>query len=241
MSKLILDPSHYVPSMNVRRRSFLVGLGAGATVLAMGGTYVLADEAESQKARADKRPDGRSRLPPGQYLLKKLRDMGGEAGDATPGTARIKIYGDVDAPFEISFKELLEMTQVEQVCDVHCVTKWTVLDSKWTGVRVSDLAARAKVRATAKHVIFEAAHGYTSNVPIKEATAPNVLLAHRLDGAPLPRANGAPIRALVPDLYFWKSAKWLTAIRFSATDKPGYWETRGYHNHADPWPEERYG
>jgi DMSO/TMAO reductase YedYZ molybdopterin-dependent catalytic subunit len=97
------------------------------------------------------------------------------------------------------------------------------------------------VRTSAKHVIFEAAHGYTSNLPIKEATAPNVLLAHRLDGAPLPRANGAPIRALVPDLYFWKSAKWLTAIRFSASDKPGYWETRGYHNHADPWTEERYG
>ena len=66
-------------------------------------------------------------------------------------------------------------------------------------------------------------------------------MAHRLDGTPLARANGAPVRALVPDLYFWKSAKWLTGIRFSDVDRPGYWETRGYHNHADPWREERYG
>jgi DMSO/TMAO reductase YedYZ molybdopterin-dependent catalytic subunit len=219
----------------------IVGLGAGATVLALGGKYVLADEAEAEKARATKRADGKPRLPPGQYLLKALRDMGGEQGDATPGTAKLKVYGDVDAPFEISFKELLEMTQVEQVCDVHCVTKWTMLDSKWTGVKVADLAARAKVKETVKHVIFEASHGYTSNVPFKEATAPNVLVAHRLGSAPIPRANGAPFRALVPDLYFWKSAKWLTAIRFVTDDKPGYWETRGYHNHANPWKEERYG
>jgi DMSO/TMAO reductase YedYZ molybdopterin-dependent catalytic subunit len=237
--KLGLDLSAFVPSM--KRRSLLIGLGVGTAVLAMGGTYVLADEAEAEKARADKRPDGRPRLPPGQYLLKKLRDMGGEQGDATPGTAKLKVYGDVDAPFEISFKELLAMTQVEQLCDVHCVTKWTVLGSKWTGVKVADLAARAKIRTTVKHVVFESAHGYSANVPLKEATAANALVAHRLGDELIPRANGAPMRALVPDLYFWKSAKWLTAIRFVTDDKPGYWETRGYHNHADPWKEERYG
>jgi DMSO/TMAO reductase YedYZ molybdopterin-dependent catalytic subunit len=78
-------------------------------------------------------------------------------------------------------------------------------------------------------------------VLLREALAPNALVAHRLDGTPLARANGAPARALVPDLYFWKSAKWLTGIRFVAQDQPGYWETRGYHNHGDPWKEERYG
>ena len=121
------------------------------------------------------------------------------------------------------------------------MTKWTVLDSRWTGVRVADLAARAKPKASARHVIFEAHAGYTANVPIREALAPNVLVAHKYEGSSLARTHGAPVRALVPDLYFWKSAKWLTGIRFVATDKPGYWETRGYHNHADPWREERYG
>jgi DMSO/TMAO reductase YedYZ molybdopterin-dependent catalytic subunit len=90
-------------------------------------------------------------------------------------------------------------------------------------------------------VIFEAAHGYTANVPLREALGPQIMVVRELAGAPLPRAHGGPLRALVPHLYFWKSAKWLTGIRFVARDEPGYWETRGYHNHGDPWREERYG
>jgi DMSO/TMAO reductase YedYZ molybdopterin-dependent catalytic subunit len=167
--------------------------------------------------------------------------MGGEEGDPSPGNWRLRVYGEVDRPFELDFGALLAMPQVEQACDVHCVTKWSVLGATFAGVRVADLAARAGVRAGAHHVIFEAAHGYSSNVPLREALAPTVLVAHRLEGTPLGRPHGAPARALVPDLYFWKSAKWLNAIRFSAEDRPGYWETRGYHNHADPWKEERYG
>jgi DMSO/TMAO reductase YedYZ molybdopterin-dependent catalytic subunit len=234
------EPRIWTPSM--KRRAFLGAVTAGGIIAALGGgKYVLAQEAEAEKARNEKRPDGRPRLPPNQYLLRKLRDMGGQEGDSTPGNHRLKVYGEVEAPFEISFKDLLAMQQVEQVCDVHCVTKWTVLNSKWTGVKVADLAARAKVKPTARHVVFESAHDYTSNVPLREALAPNVLVAHRLEGSPIPRANGAPLRALVPDLYFWKSAKWLTGIRFLSSDRPGYWETRGYHNHADPWREERYG
>jgi Oxidoreductase molybdopterin binding domain len=230
-----------VPSMG--RRTFLRRVaGAGTVVLALGGgTYVLASEEDERRARDTKRPDGRPRLPPSQYLLKRLRPMGGEEGDPSPGAFRLKVYGEVEQPFEIDFAELLKMPQTEQTCDVHCVTKWTMLDAKWTGVRVADLAARAKPKGSARHVVFEAAHGYTSNVPIKEALAPNVLVAHKHEGNPLARPHGAPVRALVPDLYFWKSAKWLRAIRFVTRDEPGYWETRGYHNHADPWAEERYG
>ena len=107
-------------------------------------------------------------------------------------------------------------------------------------VRVADLAARAKVRGSAHYVIFEAASGYTANIPLHDALKPNVLVAHKHDGLPLARPHGAPVRALVPDSYFWKSAKWLTGIYFTETDRPGYWETRGYSNHADPWKEERY-
>jgi DMSO/TMAO reductase YedYZ molybdopterin-dependent catalytic subunit len=222
----------------MNRRSFV----AGGVIVALGGTtYVLASEEEERKARGMQRPDGRSRLPPGQYLLQRIRPMGGTEGDPSPGGWRLKVHGEVEEPFTLDFAGLLAMTQVQQTCDVHCVTKWTVLDAKWTGVKMADLAARARVKASARHVIFEAAAGYTANVPLREALAPNVLVAHRYEGQPLARANGAPVRVLVPDLYFWKSAKWLTGIRFVATDRPGYWETRGYHNHADPWKEERYG
>jgi DMSO/TMAO reductase YedYZ molybdopterin-dependent catalytic subunit len=114
-----------------------------------------------------------------------------------------------------------------------------MLDAHFGGVTVSGLAARAKPTMSARYVIFEAAAGYTANVDITEAMKPNVIIAHRYEGQPLPRAHGAPVRAIVPDRYFWKSAKWLTGIRFVAKDEPGYWEVRGYHNHADPWKEER--
>jgi len=230
----------FKPSMS--RRAFVRSAMIGTGIFALGGaTYVIASEAEDAKARQMKRPDGRSRLPPGQYLLSRIRPMGGTEGDASPGGFRLQVHGEVESPFTIDFAELLKMPQIDQTCDVHCVTKWTCLDSKWTGVRLADLAARAKPKPSARHVIFEAYAGYTSNVPIREALAPNVLIAHKYEGSPLARSHGAPVRALVPDLYFWKSAKWLTGIRFASSDKPGYWETRGYHNHADPWTEERYG
>jgi DMSO/TMAO reductase YedYZ molybdopterin-dependent catalytic subunit len=210
--------------------------------MALGGAaYVLADTEEERRAREARRPDGRARLPPNQYLLKRLRPMGGDEGDPSPGNWRLQVHGEVDNPLSLDFAAMLAMPQVDQSCDVHCVTKWTVLDAHFTGVRVADLAAAAKVRPSAHHVIFEAANGYTSNVPLHDAMKPDVLIAHRLEGTPLARAHGAPARALVPDLYFWKSAKWVTGVRFVHDDAPGFWETRGYHNHADPWKEERYG
>ena len=236
----LLGSSVVTPSM--QRRTFLRASASGVILVALGGgAYVFADDDETRRARAELRPDGRPRLPPNQYLLKRLRPMGGDEGDPSPGAWRLRLHGEVEKPQVLDFAALLGMTPIDQECDVHCVTKWSVLGARFTGVRVSELADRAKVKPGARHVIFEGAHGYTSNVPLHEAMAPTVLVAHRLDGTPLARDHGAPVRALVPDLYFWKSAKWLTGIRFVATDQPGYWETRGYHNHADPWKEERYG
>ncbi len=233
-------PARLHPSM--QRRTFLRAVSAGTVVMALGGgAYVLADSEDEERARATLRPDGRPRLPPGQHLLQRLRPMGGDQGDPSPGGFRLQVHGEVDSPYTLDFEGLRAMPQVEQECDVHCVTKWTVLGAHFTGVRVADLAERARVRPGAHYVIFEAAYGYTANVPLHEALAPSVLVAHRHEGTPLARAHGAPARALVPDLYFWKSAKWLTGVRFAREDAPGYWETRGYHNHADPWKEERYG
>lgn len=241
MSRILRpSPDEFSPSMG--RRTFVRSAMAGTVILALGGGgYVLASEEDEKRARATNRPDGRPRLPPSQYLLKRIRPMGGAEGDPSPGGFRLKVYGEVESPFTIDFAELLKMPQVDQVCDVHCVTKWTVLDAKWTGVKLADLAARAKPKQNARFLIFEANEGYTANVPLREALAPNVLLAHKYEGQSLARAHGAPVRAVVPDLYFWKSAKWLTGIRFVSRDEPGYWETRGYHNHADPWKEERHG
>ncbi|WP_437757113.1 molybdopterin-dependent oxidoreductase [Sorangium sp. So ce1389] len=225
---------------SIERRRFLKTALAGTVITALGGgTYVMA-AADDPRARAI-RADGRPRLPPGQRIIDALKPMGGDPGDPSPAAFRLRVHGEVDNPLALDFAALLALPQTDQVCDVHCVTGWSLLDGRWRGVQVAHLAKLAKVRDTARYVIFEAAQGYTANMRLAEALAPNVLVAHQHDGKPLTRPHGPPARSLVPDLYFWKSAKWLTGIRFVARDQPGYWETRGYHNHADPWKEERYG
>ena len=224
---------------SLERRRFIQAAGAGTVVLALGGVYVLSDEL-TREAQAQTRADGRPRLPPGQRVIQALRPMGGEPGDPSPSAYRLRVHGAVEAPFELTFAELLGLPQSEQSLDVHCVTTWSVLGANFKGVKVADLAERAKPKKSARYVIFESAHDYTSNVSLHDALKPTVMVAHQLNGAPLPRAHGAPVRAIVPEFYFWKSAKWLTGIRFSDHDEPGYWETRGYNNHADPWRSERY-
>ncbi|CAN5330356.1 hypothetical protein BH09MYX1_BH09MYX1_32220 [soil metagenome] len=228
------------PKMN-GRRNFMRLLTAGTVLVAVGGgLYAVVDDQKTRDARKLKLADGRPRLPPGQHLIERIRPMGGQEGDPSPSAFRLKVHGEVDAPYELDMAGLLAMPQTLQTCDIHCVTKWSLFDSHWTGVKLADLAAKAKLKASARYVIFEAAYGYTANIPLREAMKPNVLIAHKYEGQPIPRAHGAPVRSLVPQSYFWKSAKWLTGIRFAATDAPGYWETRGYNNHADPWVEERY-
>lgn len=205
----------------------------------LGGVYYFSDDLTSV-ARAQTRPDGRPRLPPGQRVIAQLKPMGGQPGNPNLSGYRLKVHGEVEHPFELTFAQLLELPQVTRQVDVHCVTGWSMLDSEWKGVRLSEIAQRAGIKDSARHVIFEAAHGYTANVPRADALRDDVMIVHEHAGRRLARAHGAPVRSLVPDLYFWKSAKWLTGIRFVRHDEPGYWEVRGYHNHGDPWREERY-
>jgi len=226
---------------SMTRRSFLSRAASGTAVAAMGGGLIyLVNDQLTREAQAMTLTDGRPRLPPGQRLLEALRPMGGTPGSPSVTDFRLKIHGEVERPTELDWTTLLGQTQTELALDVHCVTGWSVFGAKFKGVRLKDLAALVGVKPSARHVVFEAAHDYTANVRLAEALHPDVLVAHRLDDRPLPRTHGAPVRAVVPSLYFWKSPKWLTGIKFVARDEPGYWETRGYHNHADPWLEERY-
>jgi DMSO/TMAO reductase YedYZ molybdopterin-dependent catalytic subunit len=224
------------------RRSFLKNAAAGTALVALGGAlYRIAADDMTRKARAEARPDGKKRLPPGQRVIESLRPMGGAEGDGQAKNFRLRVHGAVKTPFELDYAGLLALPQVDRQVDVHCVTGWSMLGATWKGVSIATLAEKAGVTGAARHVIFEAAHGYTTNVRLEEALVPNALVTHRLNGRPFALAHGAPVRGLIPDLYFWKSAKWLTGIRFVTRDEPGYWEVRGYHNHADPWKEERYG
>lgn len=235
------DDDELILKRLLARRRFIQRAASGTVIAAFGGgLWVLADGL-TREARAQTRSDGRPRLPPGQRVIQRLKPMGGDPGDPSPGKLRLRVHGEVERPFSLGFSELLALPQADLAVDVHCVTGWSVLGARVRGVRVRDLAERARPKKGARYVIFEAAHGYTANVPLSEALKPSVLVAHRLEDRPLPRAHGAPVRAIVPDLYFWKSAKWLTGIRFASKNEPGYWEQRGYHDYGDPWKEERHG
>ena len=224
------------------RRNFIKSAAAGTALMALGGAlFRIAADDLTRQARAERRPDGKPRLPPGQRVIESLRPMGGQEGDGDVKTFKLKVHGLVNKPFEVDYAGLLKLPQVTKEADVHCVTGWTMLAGQWKGVQIAKLAEIAEVKKEARYVIVEAAHGYTANVPLKYALTDNALVTYRLNGKPFPLAHGAPVRGLIPDLYFWKSAKWITGLRFVKDDKPGYWEVRGYHNRADPWSEERYG
>ena len=134
----------------------------------------------------------------------------------------------------------MALEQVDVTCDIHCVTRWSKLDTRWRGVRVRTLLERARPRPGATHVMAHSHGGYTTNVPLDALLDDDVLVAHSYDGAPLEPDHGAPPRLLVPRRYFWKSAKFLRALELMAEDRPGFWEDNGYHNDGDPWREQRH-
>ncbi len=146
----------------------------------------------------------------------------------------------MEATQTLSFPQLLALPQTELVTDIHCVTSWTKLDTKWKGVPFRALVDLARPRKGAQYVIMECEQGFTTSLPLAALLDDDVLLAHSYDGQPLPPEHGGPVRMLVPKRYFYKSAKWLRGLRFVSQDEPGFWEVRGYSNVADPWAETRY-
>jgi DMSO/TMAO reductase YedYZ molybdopterin-dependent catalytic subunit len=224
----------------ISRRAFLAAAGGTIVSIGLPGAFVKLSDAEQRKLAADTRSDGRPRLPPGQLAVEKIRNMGGTPGTATAKNWRLRIHGEVEKPAVLSYQDLLDLDQVNITCDIHCVTGWTLLDSQWRGVRLATIMDIVRPKKNGNFIIFEAAAGYTSNVPISDARKENVILAHSFFGEKLPREHGAPVRVLIPDRYFYKSAKWLEGIKITSRDEPGFWETLGYSNSADPWKEERY-
>lgn len=224
----------------ISRRAFLAAAGGAIISIGLPGVFIKLSDAEQHALAANIRPDGRPRLPPGQFAVKKIKDMGGRPGTATIANWSLRIHGEVENPAVLSYRELLNLGQVHITCDVHCVTGWTLLDSQWSGVHLTTIMDTVRPRRNGGFIIFEAAGGYTSNVPISETRKENAILAHSFFGEKLSQKHGAPVRVLIPDRYFYKSAKWLEGIKVTSRDEPGFWETRGYSNSADPWKEERY-
>ena len=185
-------------------------------------------------------PDAPSdRVPPGQYVT---RDFPVLSAGPTPRIGldewRFEIIGQVDQPRGWSWQELTALPSEEISVDIHCVTKWSKLDTSWRGVSVDALLDG--VETSAGFAVAHSYGGYTTNLPLEDLTGGKAWVAYQYDGEALEPEHGGPARLLVPHLYFWKSAKWVRAFEFLDVNTPGFWEVNGYHLRADPWEEERY-
>lgn len=190
----------------------------------------------------DVRPTDRDRTPPGQILTRKWPVLHyGHVPRVDPATWRFRIWGAVKEPIEIDWAGFEALPRREVLCDIHCVTRWSRHDNRFAGVPVQELLRRVHLLPTATHVLVHAAPDYTTNLPLEDLDRPENLLATHHDGELLAPEHGGPIRLVVPHLYFWKSAKWVTGVEVMEGDEPGFWEENGYHMHGDPWAEQRFG
>jgi len=167
--------------------------------------------------------------------------VGGVPYVRPPADWDLRVWGAVERPARWDLAEFTSLPITRVRCDIHCVTTWSKLDTVWEGVSLAWLLDEVRPLPECTHVVSHGENGYTANVPLEALRAPDVLLAHRFGGRPLEPVHGAPVRLMIPQLYFWKSTKWLRGLEFTVGDHPGFWEVRGYSDSADPWKEERYG
>jgi DMSO/TMAO reductase YedYZ molybdopterin-dependent catalytic subunit len=180
-----------------------------------------------------------SRVPPGQYVTPDYPVL---SAGPTPHTPLeqwdFSILGEVDEPRSWTWEEFQALPSEDIKTDVHCVTKWSKLDTHWQGVSLDTLLDG--IETSAEYALQFAEGGYTTNTPLEDLMGGRAWIVYGYEGEPLPAEHGGPARMLIPHLYFWKSAKWIRGLRLLNEDQPGFWETNGYHNYGDPWKEQRY-
>jgi DMSO/TMAO reductase YedYZ molybdopterin-dependent catalytic subunit len=182
-----------------------------------------------------------TRVPPGQSVTEKWPVLHyGSVPRVDLARWRFRIFGLVETPLELTYDELLALPRTSITRDIHCVTTWSRFDNTFEGVPFREVLKVARPRPEATHVLVHAEYGFTTNLPLEDLDRDDVLLANKHDGKELTPDHGWPLRLVVPHLYFWKSAKWVRGLEFMAADKPGFWESHGYHMRGDPWKEERY-
>jgi DMSO/TMAO reductase YedYZ molybdopterin-dependent catalytic subunit len=192
--------------------------------------------------RIDVRTKDRERLPPGQIVTQKWPVLHyGTVPIVDTAKWNFTVKGSVEAPFSLSWNELMAMPRQETVCDIHCVTRWSRYDNVFEGIPLAPILEPARLKPEAAFVLVHAEHGFTTNLPLEDVNRPGNLLALKHNGQDLDPEHGGPVRLLIPHLYFWKSAKWVRGLEFLEEDYPGFWEQNGYHMRGEPWEEERYG
>jgi DMSO/TMAO reductase YedYZ molybdopterin-dependent catalytic subunit len=187
------------------------------------------------------------RLPPGQTPIKRLLRWGIDHPGITRSNPKIdlktyalSIDGEVKKPLTLRWDDILKLSKVESVSDFHCVEGWSVVGCRWEGIRFREIVETVRPKENAKFVTFECADGYTTSLSLQELSGDDVLLAYKLDGKPLEEGIGFPLRLVVPNKYAYKSALWVTRIRFTVNKERGYWERRGYSDTADVWKNDRF-
>ncbi|TMD25591.1 MAG: sulfite oxidase-like oxidoreductase [Chloroflexi bacterium] len=189
----------------------------------------------------EKDPAIAARIPPGQYQTTKFPVLHyGSVPRTELARWDFRVWGEVDSPLTLTWDQFKALPRKRVNTDIHCVTRWTKLDTTWEGVPIQEILRLAGVRPTATHVLAHCEQGYTANLPLDVLDDDDVLLADTFGGADLELEHGWPLRLLVPKRYFWKSAKWIRGLEFLDHDILGFWERYGYNNDADPWKEERY-
>ena len=185
-------------------------------------------------------PSESKRVPPGQYLAKGFPIL---TYGATPQVSRdeweFSVWGLVK-PMTFSWSDFMGLPQHEFTADFHCVTRWSKLDVKWTGIKVTDFMKLIEVDPKAVHVMQHCYGGYTTNITMADFVLEENFFAVKLFGEDLTAEHGGPMRAIVPHLYAWKSAKWINGLEFLESEELGFWERNGYHRRGEPWLEERY-
>jgi DMSO/TMAO reductase YedYZ molybdopterin-dependent catalytic subunit len=185
----------------------------------------------------------RARVPPGQAVTTRFYALTAEEVPVVDTTSLvITVHGEVERPVSLQYAQLMTLPHLVRSADFHCVEGWSVLGTTWGGVAVADVlkATGVVVKPTARFVMVECVTGYTTNLPLDVLMDPETMLVWEWNGLPLPPEHGGPLRLLVPSLYAWKDAKWVQGFEFMTEDRAGFWESRGYHMHGDPWKQERY-
>jgi len=194
----------------------------------------------NRQALIDKGVDP-ARLPPGQYTTERFPTLhAGVVPDVDLATWGFTVDGLVAAEKRWTWDEFRTLPNQRRTADIHCVTKWTKLDTEWEGVPVTTVWDMIDPDPAATHVLVNAYHGFTANLPVDDFLRTDNLFAHSFGGSPLEPEHGYPLRLVVPHLYFWKSVKWVTGFTVLDRDEPGFWERNGYHMYGDPFQEQRF-
>ncbi len=188
------------------------------------------------------KPEESKRVPPGQYLTNGFPIMTyGQTPDVTRKEWKLKVWGLVSQPLTFTWEDVMKLPQHEFTVDFHCVTRWSKLDVTWKGFKIVDVMKLVgDLDPAAVHVMEHCYGGYTTNLPLADFLRDENFFAYELNGEPLPKEHGGPMRTMVPHLYAWKSAKWISGIELIDREQSGFWEKNGYHKRGEPWTEERY-